>query len=243
MTPMGRSLPTLSGLILGALLSACGGSEPPPKTVSSRLVSEGPTEDEATVSADSEIGGMNAEKTQAVFNAAVDDLQQCFLEGSRRVEFLSGKVHFAVEVDSSGRLSKAYLKDSTLGDRETEQCMLRVLQTRKWPKPVGGRVGRADGDFQFDADSDVRLPVDWSVENIEKGLAKLKKKLRGCKDSNPETVYRATIYVDTDGAVLSAGVATPEGEGAPAADCLVDVLRQAMLTSPGSWPAKVTFDL
>jgi hypothetical protein len=233
----------LPGLLLALLIGACGGSEPPPKTPAARMTEEVPRSDEANMLADSEVGGMNAEKTQAVFNAAASDLKSCFIEGSRRVEFLSGRVHFAVEVDSSGRLSKAYLKDSTLGDRRTEQCMLEALESRKWPKPVGGRVGRADGDFQFDADSEVRLPVAWSVGDIKKGLAKLNKKLRACKSSNPSAIYRATLYVDTSGAVLSAGVATPDGEGATASDCVVDVLKQAMMSSPGSWPAKVTFDL
>ena len=233
----------LAGLLLALLSSACGGSEPPPRAPTTYMLDEKPRSDDATLSADSEVGGMNAEKTQAVFSAAAGELERCFIAGSHRVEFLSGRVHFAVEVDSSGQLSKAYLKDSTLGDRETEQCMLRVLESQTWPKPVGGRIGRADGDFQFDADSEVRLPVEWSVGDIKKSLAKLNKKIAVCKDHNPSVVYRATLYVDTSGAVLSAGVATPDGAGSTASDCVVDVLKQAMLSSPGSWPAKVTFDL
>lgn len=196
----------------------------------------------AEMSADSEVGGMNEEKTRAVFDAATADLRRCFTKGSQRVEFLAGTVQFAVEVNLSGTLDRAYVKDSTLGDRETERCMLDALSGRTWPKPVGGRVGHADGDFSFAADEGVRPPVDWSAADIERALGKLQHDLDECTASSPGP-YRATMYVGTQGEVLSVGVATPSGDGQSAADCLIGVLGTGRYPSPGSWPAKVTFDL
>ncbi|MBN1610613.1 MAG: AgmX/PglI C-terminal domain-containing protein [Polyangiaceae bacterium] len=194
------------------------------------------------MTADSEVGGMNEEKTRAVFDAATADLRRCFTEGSQRVEFLAGTVQFSVEVNASGKLDRAYLKDSTLGDRATERCMLEALTGRPWPRPVGGRIGRADGGFEFEADSSVRPPVDWSTADVERALTKLRRRIDACKGSSPGA-YRATMYVGTKGEVLSVGVAMPRGNDERAADCLIGVLARGRYPSPGSWPAKVTFDL
>jgi hypothetical protein len=50
--------------------------------------------------------------------------------------------------------------------------------------------------------------------------------------------------VQTNGTALSAGVATPDERGeSGAADCLVTVIKGMKFPSPGSWPAKVMFDV
>jgi hypothetical protein len=50
--------------------------------------------------------------------------------------------------------------------------------------------------------------------------------------------------VQTNGTALSAGVATPDERGeAGAADCLIAVIKSMKFPSPGSWPAKVMFDV
>jgi hypothetical protein len=232
-----------AALALMPLPACAGGSEPMPKAASSVQMSDmNRTSRGADMSADSEVGGMNEEKTRAVFDAAMADLRHCFAVGSRRVEFLAGTVQFSVEVNASGKLDRAYLKDSTLGDRETERCMLEALSGRTWPKPVGGRIGHADGGFQFEADSSVRPPVDWSGADVEKALAKLRRRIDACKGSSSGP-YRATMYVGTKGEVLSIGFAMPRGDDEHAADCLIGVLAKGHYPSPGSWPAKVTFDL
>ena len=235
-------LPSAAAFAL-VVVPACGGNEPAPQEPSSPQMSDmNWTSRGADMSADSEVGGMNEERTRAVFDAATADLRRCFTEGSQRVEFLAGTVQFSVEVNASGRLERAYLKDSTLGDRETERCMLEALTGRTWPKPVGGRIGHADGGFEFEADSSVRPPVDWSSADVERALARLRRRIDACKGSATGP-FRATMYVGTKGEVLSVGVAIPQGDDESAADCLVGVLARGRYPSPGSWPAKVTFDL
>jgi hypothetical protein len=51
------------------------------------------------------------------------------------------------------------------------------------------------------------------------------------------------VYIDNDGSALSAGVSPPNKEAEAQSDCIVDVLSGAAYPSPGSWPAKVTFNL
>jgi hypothetical protein len=158
------------------------------------------------------------------------------------VEFLSGSVSFFLKVDASGKVDQAYLERSTLGDRDTEKCMLSALKSQAWPKPVGGEHGLARKSFDFDSPNDVRPPMDWDPEHVQTTLKKLGDKLDECRNGNSGS-FEATAYVSTEGSIIAASVTPPNEAGEAAVDCLVDALRGASFPSPGSWPAKVSFSL
>lgn len=224
-------------------LSACGGSEPSPKTP--KLNDGAPTaeaDDLHGVRTSSEIGGMNEDEVDAVFKKSLPTLEKCLNKGAARVEFLSGSVSFFLKVGSAGKVDQAYLEHSTLGDRETEKCMLSALKSRTWPKPVGGEHGLAKKSFDFDSPNDVRPPMDWDPEQAKGALKKLGDKLNECR-GNASGPFEATAYVSTEGSVITASVTPPNEAGEAAVDCLVDALREASFPSPGSWPAKITFSL
>jgi hypothetical protein len=190
----------------------------------------------------SEIGGMNEDEVDAVFKTTLSTLEKCLNRGAARVEFLSGSVSFFLKVDSAGKVDQAYLEHSTLGDRETEKCMLSTLKKRDWPKPVGGEHGLARKSFDFDSPNDVRPPMDWDSEQAKSVLKKLGGKLDECRDGASGS-FEATAYVSTEGSVITASVTPPNEKGEAAVDCLVETLRGASFPSPGSWPAKITFSL
>jgi hypothetical protein len=120
--------------------------------------------------------------------------------------------------------------------------MLDALRARSWPKPVGGEHGLARKSFSFDPPNDVREPTFWEQSDAEPGLKKVHGDVSKCKEGFGGD-FEATLYVGTDGRVLSAGVAPPDEDGDRAVDCLVGVLESASFPSPGSWPAKVTLTL
>jgi hypothetical protein len=221
------------------VLSGCGGSEPTPK-----LADEAPEvreRPERPINTSSEIGGLNEEEVDAAFKSSLKGLQRCLAQGSSRVEFLGGSVSFFLKIDSSGRVSTAYLEESTLGDRATERCMLETMRKKTWPKPVGGEHGLARKSFSFDPPNDVRPPTDWTQADAEPGMKTISSALNECK--NGASGFAATLYVGTDGKVLAAGVTPPDEAGDSAVDCLVGVLEGATFPSPGSWPAKVTLGI
>jgi hypothetical protein len=151
-------------------------------------------------------------------------------------------VDFYVGVHPDGSVD-TYLETSTLGDRQTEKCLLDVIRAQTWPKPVGGQVGEARNSLSFDPPDDVRPPLEWSIDNISAALSQVQSDIDNCKQHASLGRYAATVYVDTDGSALSAG-GTPPGPNADLAlDCLIGVLRSVKYPSPGSYPAKVTFDL
>jgi len=196
------------------------------------------------MSASSEIGGMNQEASEAAFRSATNDLQRCFSKGAKSLELLSGDVGFVVEVDQTGKLVRAYLERSDLGQRAAEECMLSALERQQWPATVGGRVGQARSSIGFDpADPDTSRPaVQWSAEDVRPTLEENRSKLESCP-GNGRGDYVLTWYVDTSGKVMSVGFATPTGADPQAARCLVSAIQEMTFPSPGSWPAKVTVEL
>jgi hypothetical protein len=218
---------------------ACGGDAPPSKTADD--VPETTKARRGGPSVSSEIGGLDEDKVDAVFQASLSGLQRCLQEGAERVEFLGGSVGFFVKIDGDGKVDGAYVEKSTLGDRDTEKCMLGALRSRHWPKPVGGEHGLARKSFDFDPPNDVRPPADYDRGHLSRGLDKISSKLDSCKGH--KGAYEATIYVATDGSVLAASVTPPDEDGENSVDCLVSTLKSASFPSPGSWPAKITFSL
>jgi hypothetical protein len=221
------------------VLVSCGEAPPTPKTADDTPTTE--EEHGSPVSVSSEIGGLDEQKVNAAFESSLSGLQRCLNQGASRVEFLGGSVSFFVKIDMSGKVDGAYLEKSTLGDRETEKCMLSALRSKKWPKPVGGEHGLARKSFDFDPPNDVRAPAEYDQDHLSKALDKISGKLASCK--NGKGSYEATMYVATDGSVLSASATPPDENSEDAIDCLVDTLKSASFPSPGSWPAKITFAL
>jgi hypothetical protein len=236
-----RSARALVSTLLLSTVSACGGSTPPPKDPN---VGGAPKQEASgpTISATSEIGGMNEDDVDQAFNSSVKSLQRCLNLGAKRVEFLGGDAAFLLKIDGAGKVSTAYLEHSTLGNRTTERCMLDALRAKSWPKPVGGEHGLARKSFSFDPPNDVRPPTEWAEHEAAPGLKKITSEIADCKRGHSGP-FEATLYVGTEGNVLSAGVTPPNEDGDGAVDCLVGVLEAASFPSPGSWPAKVTLSL
>lgn len=233
-----RSL--LATVLLPTLLClACEDSAPPAKTADDQA--QGDERRSGGPSVSSEIGGLDEEKVNAAFESSLSGLERCLQQGASRVEFLGGSVAFFIKIDMEGKVDGAYLEKSTLGDRDTEKCMLGALRSKKWPKPVGGEHGLARKSFDFDPPNDVRPPADYDHDHLGKALDKISGKLASCKSQKGS--YEATVYVATDGSVLSASVTPPNEDGESSVDCLVSTLKGASFPSPGSWPAKVTFTL
>jgi hypothetical protein len=221
--------------------AACGGNAPAPQAPAAPLP-HSRHHASAEVSTSAEIGALPEEETQYALKGTFKDVQACFFGGSRRVEFLGGEIAFNITVGSDGKAVGVFAERSTLGDRETEKCMIDAMKHVSWPKPVGGPIGIAQGSFDFEAPSDVRPPVSWQESKVSAALHQAGDRISGCKGSRA-TGYLATVYVDENGKPLAAGVAAPNRDAEGASDCLVEVLLGMSFPDPGSWPAKVSFSI
>lgn len=220
---------------------SCGGETPEPRAPVHEP-EEKPQAERPQISATAEIGALNEAKVSEAFHSAQKALQRCLAEGAKRNELEGGDIEFLVKIGSSGRVVHAHATKSTIGDRDTEKCMLRALGKQDWPAPVGGDVGLARNSFGFDMPNDERPPTEWAADRVESVVAGTGSKLAECKRGVSGSIT-ATVYVDPDGAAVTAGIAASDDSGEGAADCIVGVLKDTKFPSPGSWPAKVTFEL
>ncbi|HVU02019.1 MAG TPA: AgmX/PglI C-terminal domain-containing protein [Polyangiaceae bacterium] len=230
--------------LLGALLAAAcgGGGESAPAKTADDEATRGDHEDRPAMSASAEIGALDEGKVTSAFRAAQGALQRCLAKGAERNELEGGDIAFVVKIDTSGRAVHAHVEKSTIGDRETERCMLSALKKQSWPAPVGGDIGVAKNGFGFDMPNDSRPPTEWEADRVSDAVASVSSKIAACKKGTRGDLT-ATVYVDPDGAATSVGIAASDDSGEDAADCLAEALRGAKYPSPGSWPAKVTFSL
>jgi hypothetical protein len=232
----------LRGLTFVAAFSllACGGDKGKKAKDPVKVVIENEDEQEGDGAEFSqEFGGMNEEKVTKTFKRAQSDLVECLTVIGASRDYLVGEVGFLVTVDDSGKAISAHMERSNLGNYAAERCMLDILLTSRWPKPVGGRKGLARSGMAYDP-GDVRPPVQWTASDVESTLTAEKNasSLAQCGGSGP---FEITAYVSPQGKVLSAGVAHTDDSGEEAAACLVSVVEGMQFGSPGSWRAKVTF--
>jgi len=233
------SIPAL--LVVGAALgpiAGCGSettTNKPPETGGSST-----TENKSGgANFEAEVGALDNDKVQATLQRTSGKLSDCFTKGVQRIPFMSGEIRFALRIGQDGMAHVAFLKESSLGDRETETCMLGALQGAHWPSPVGGREGLAEGGFSFEASPDERPPVELEPDKLGKELDKAVQAVSACRSAQGAGPIKATMYVDTDGKPLSVGIASADAKGEAAASCIVDALRGMTFASPGSYAGKV----
>jgi len=219
------------------LLPACAAAPPPP--VAEPVAAEPVARRSAGPSFESEIGALNEMKVQQTFQRSSEKLSACYSKGSQRLPYLSGDVRFVVRVAKDGSARWAFVKDSSLGDRDTEACMLAVLKGAVWPLPEGGE-GLAENSFTFEPGGDERAPVAWKPEQLGSSYKNARGALAQCRKKAGTKGLKATLYVETDGKPAAIGVSSADERGEAAVPCVVDALHGLKFNSPGSYASKVS---
>jgi len=260
-------------IVLLPVLFACGSTPPPPpeqpktEETTSKPTTQGPVIEQ-------ELGSLDeravAKKLEQLTNGPIE---KCHEQGRSRLEYLTGDVKLFMRIGKDGRVKYTFLEQSTLGDRETEKCILDVLSNADWPKPVGGE-GEVRNGFGWGAGNE-RAPTPWGPEKVLGALddhKSVKKDVEKCKggvkgdfivtayvehDDNPEPEPPATKAPATPpkkpkgkkagkndaGKFRALGATPPNKDGADKVDCIIDALKPLRLPTPGSYAAKVSFPL
>jgi hypothetical protein len=224
-----------------ALLLGC--SAPPPKVVEVAPPPP-PPPPHRTMGMSAELGQIDEGATVKTFDRVRPALMSCYTAGLERLEYLSGDVKFFMRVKADGHVHWVFMQETTLGDRVTEKCMLDVLTSTQWPLPEGGEAEVHQG-LGFDPPQGVRPPTSWGTDRVAAALGKRAKDFATCK-AGVSGSFQVTAYVEHKGAgghVLAAGSTAPNTASADKVDCLLGVVNDLKLPSPGSYPAKVGFTL
>jgi hypothetical protein len=231
----------LAALACALVATSCGGGEPPPRQAEAARDDGPPPAAKPALKVRSELGSVDPGAVKHAFGALDDKFMGCQKQALDRIEVLSGSVKFFVRIGEDGAARWTYLEGSELGDRETEKCLLDAVRAARWPKPDGGEAEARYG-MELPLQS-TRPASEWNSDKVANALGKHGDAIDRCKAGGSAS-FHATMYVGPGGKVLGAGVATSTRDGEDHTDCLADVLRKMKgLPSPGSWPAKVGFDL
>jgi hypothetical protein len=145
-----------------------------------------------------------------------------------------------VRVKKDGSARWIYVKDSSLGDHETEACMVGVLKAVKWPEPIDGEEGILENGFEFAPGSEERMPVDWTPDQLGAKFRDARPKLTQCRSDAGTGPLKATLYIDTEGKAGGIGVSTSDEKGEGAIRCVIETLSGLTFPSPGSFASKVS---
>jgi hypothetical protein len=237
----------LPGLI--ASLAGCGGAPPPKEPEAPVQVAPPPPPPPKQMKSSQELGQIDEDATNKTFQSLQDKLLSCQKDGLTRVEFLAGDAKFFLRIAQDGTVRWAFLEDSTLGDRDTEKCMIQVLSTARWPQPDGGEA-EVQKSISFDS-GDARPPVPWRSDKVAGVLQQEGNDALKCKGGT-RGVFKVTAYVQpgeasgkhkAHGKVVAVGVAPPNKDAEAKADCIADAVKDWKMPSPGGYAAKVTFSL
>ena len=227
-----RSIP----LCVAALLAVgCGASAP----VRPAIVDAAPTEqiDTGPTSYESEIGGMNEYAVDDMFKALARPIQRCFDEGLSRVEQLGGSFTVSFRVDRKGGTRWAYMSSSTIGDRATESCILDIVRSKTWPKPLSGE-GLAKKTVDIEPSS---KPHVLDGKRAKSTIVLAKSRTATCR-KGVRGAFLATAYLEPDGRVRTAGLAPPDEKAESVVDCVIGELQKLKFSASGKL-AKVTFEI
>ena len=225
---------------------ACGG-KPPPRVASTAAERPAPQNvpNLDAVSVSGLHGTLSQEEIKAVLDPRLPKFLRCATARLSELELLSGSLTFAFHIAVNGSVAEVSPSRSDMGDRATERCMLEVAAAARFPEPHGG-----EADFtwplELPLDSDVRAPTAFASEFAQpvlsargNGPTQGEALLGGCGGSQ----YQVTAYLDPDGRVLAAGVASADAATPAELDCIADGVQHWTFPSPGSYAGKVQFEL
>lgn len=260
--------PWLSLLVFVAACSSPPPPKPPPPP--------DPPKEEAPPPAapvvQEELGSIDNNAVDGAFGGIEGDIESCLVAGRARVSSLGGDVTVFMRIDGQGHVRWDYLRASTLGDRDTEKCLLDLLSRSQWPVPVGGE---AEVTHSFGGDSGSRrTPVAWESEKVtfaidasqptRRAIDQCKRGASGTIDvtgyvvagppppptpepSKPAVKKKrkkpAKTKAKPEGHFRAIGAASTSKDAAEKIDCVLDAVRGLALPSPGSSTAKVSFSL
>jgi hypothetical protein len=230
----------LVSILISLSAVSCGGSTPQPTEPQNEAPKQEEHEEKSNLQIKSELGTIDEQATDKLLDGLYPQFAACQKARLGDVPVIGGKIDFFIRVAEDGTPKYAYFNESELGDRDTEQCILKTLLSTQFPKPDGGEA-EVKHWTRLSLPPDTRAPVSWSSDKVASAASDASR----CNASGATV----TAYVKADdknakkGAVVAVGVALPQKDADDAIDCVVKAVMAAKIPSPGGYYAKVSFSL
>lgn len=95
------------------------------------------------------MGSLAREVVERVIRENINQIRYCYEVELQRRQNLAGRVVASWVISASGRVVRVKIKDSTLGSKRTEKCIMRRIKTWQFPRPAGGGVVTVNYPFVF----------------------------------------------------------------------------------------------
>jgi len=235
MTRAGRSIYFACAVVH---MTACGASvttQSPVEQASSVRTREEAADDAVQVTGLR--GTLSEHEIQKALDPRLPKFARCMGQRVEDVEWLSGAIKLSFHVALDGSVGSAHPRVSTLGDRQTEQCLVGVASATRFPRPHGGEAD-FDWPLEIPISDDVRAPVELAGD----ALAQVEALVAGAvAERCGGGRFQVTMYIGTDGSVVAAGAAVDDAALSSQLDCVAEAAASVTLESPGSYAAKVSF--
>jgi len=229
-----------------APLAACGAAAQETQTEETTVATQrddGPRDEPRDgVAISGLMGTISPDSVRDTLQMRQDRFLDCFMRRLDDVHVLGGTIELAFRVKVDGTVLWVYPKRSTVGDRETERCILGVASTVRFRRPNGGEA-EFSWPFEVAPPDDVRPALSWTADHVAPLLAQNLDLGSRCRPAGSDVTFSITAYVAPGGAVLAAGGAPSALHGVDAVDCVLDAVRAWPMPNPGPYPAKITFDI
>jgi hypothetical protein len=224
--------------LLALSLAACGGTQAAP--------AEEPTAESAVEAEEQDgmqiqgiTGSYGHDVVVSLQDERQDDMLDCYAHALSERAYAYGRIVIAVHVSAEGQVRWAYAKETDLGHRGAEKCMVDRIARSHFPPPQGNADAEVSFSYQFDPAGRPAEPEE--AERLGEVVASHRTEVDGC--TGGRSGFTLTVYADRQGAITAAGVSTPDAAAAGAADCLAEAAKGWTLPAAGSWFAKLSVAL
>ena len=95
------------------------------------------------------VGGLAREVIARVIQEHQSEIKYCYEVQLNRSPSLAGKVTVLFTIDGAGTVSDAQVSETTLGNADTERCMLSKIRRWKFPEPAGNGLVKVNFPWIF----------------------------------------------------------------------------------------------
>ena len=189
------------------------------------------------------MGTISADDVRRGLEPRMRRFGMCFSRRYDELEVLAGELVMGFRVDREGRVLWVRPVRSTVGDRQTESCLMDVARGARFRPPRGG-----EAEFTYplamDLTDGVRAPLAWGPERMQASIARFGEELlQECRPAGHSGGYSITAYVERPGRILAVGATTDAEPLVETLDCVVEHVRGWETATPGSYPARVSFEV
>lgn len=229
------------------MLLGCGGAVPtleePEAATPSTSSPPASEEPPPAMQVEGILGTLSRDEVQRGIDRRMSRFIACFSQRYDALEVLGGEIELAFRINVEGGVRWVRASRSTLGDRATERCLVSAAEGARFRPPRGG-----EAEFSFplhmQPPDDVRPAVSWPASRVDAALSRYGRDLlASCRPPGAGGGYQVTAYVARPGRVIAVGVTADDAALDESYDCVVEQVTSWELPSPGSYPARVSFEV